>query len=50
MSGDYIQLGSDSGGWRDFLDGKPIHCGNQLQLWTDERWIYTRYEMGDRRS
>ncbi len=49
MSGNYIQLGSDSGGWRDFLDGKPIHCGDQLQLWDGDRWIYTRYEMGDRR-
>ena len=48
MKGDYIKLGEDSGGWRDFLDGKPIHCGDQLQLWTGERWVYARYEMGDR--
>jgi len=48
MLGDYIELGEDSGGWRDFLDGKPIHCGDQLQLWTGDRWVYARYEMGDR--
>ncbi len=56
MSANYIQLGSDSGGWRDFLDGQPIHCGDQLQLWDGEpegaslrhRWLYARYEMGDR--
>ena len=43
-----VELGEDSGGWRDFLDGKPIHCGDQLQLWTGDRWVYARYEMCDR--
>lgn len=47
MQGNYIELGQDSGGWRDYLEGKPIHCGEQLQLWTGDEWIYTRYEMGD---
>jgi hypothetical protein len=27
-----IERGSDRGGDRDFLDGKPIHCGSALDL------------------
>lgn len=45
MQGNYIKLGQDGGGWRDFLDSKPIHNGDQLQLWTGDKWIYARYEM-----
>lgn len=47
-----IQIGNDSGGWRDYLDGKPIHCGEQLQMWNsdEEKWEWARYEMGDRRK
>lgn len=31
MSGQ-IQQSRDNGGVRDFLDGKPIHCGSGLEL------------------
>jgi hypothetical protein len=27
-----IVLGQDRGGWRDFLDEQPIHCGSGLEL------------------
>ena len=44
MQDNQIELGQDGGGWRDFLDSKPIHNGDQLQLWTGDKWIYARYE------
>lgn len=47
MEGSHIILGKDGGGWRDFLDGRAIHCGTQLQLWLGDHWIYARYEIGD---
>jgi len=27
-----IETSKDGGGWRDFLDGDPIHCGSGLEL------------------
>lgn len=27
-----IVRGEDGGGWRDFLDGRPIHCGEFVEL------------------
>lgn len=47
MKGSYITLRQDGGGCRDFLGGRAIYCGTQLQLWLGDRWIYARYEMGD---
>ena len=31
-----IERGNDGGGQRDFLDGRPIHCGTTLELQTVE--------------
>lgn len=34
-----IERGRDGGGTRDFLDGRPIHCGSGLELQvTEERY------------
>ncbi len=35
-------LGDD---FRDYLDGKPIHNGDQLMLWYHTTWIWARYEV-----
>lgn len=29
-----LELRRDSGGWRHYLDGEPVHCGEQLELQT----------------
>jgi hypothetical protein len=37
-------LGTIAAEQRDFLDSKPIHRGDQLQLWIGDEWIFARYE------
>lgn len=57
--GSYIVIDRDAGGRRDYLDGKPIHCGTTLELQavdyaeddfgsysvTVDRWTTVRYEL-----
>lgn len=45
-----IVSGHDEGGPRDFLEGKPVHCGTMLQ-WFDaenKKWDWCRYEKSPR--
>jgi len=44
MDSSTLELHQEIGGWRDYLDGRPIHCGDQLMLLTDAGWIWARYE------
>jgi hypothetical protein len=40
-----LELREENGGLRHYLDGKPVHCGQQLQLLTgDDHWVCARYE------
>lgn len=42
-----LVLGRDRGGARHFLDGKPVHCGTELELLVDrpgDVWRVARYE------
>lgn len=62
--GSPLVLGDDGGGWRQYLDGNPIHCGSTLELaekeWRgngdDEAFVFTgrfftvRYEVAWRTS
>ena len=46
-----IISGHDSGGRRDFLEGKPLHCGTVVEYHWDfapARWLLARYEMDSR--
>ena len=47
MTGSYIDLRDMGHDFRDYLDGVPIHNGEQLQLLVGEQWIHTRYELAD---
>ncbi len=40
-----IQDGQDGGGWRQFLDGKPLHAGDMVEIEVAGRWLPARYEM-----
>ena len=44
-----LVMDRDRGGPRHFLDGKPVHCGEQLQIqwWTGalRAWLPCRYEL-----
>lgn len=40
-----ILLDDDGGGPRHFLEGRAIHCGEQLQVQIGGHWVYVRYEM-----
>ena len=31
--------------FRDYLEGEPIHKGDQLQLEAGDRWLWVRYEL-----
>lgn len=40
-----LVFGRDHGGFRHFLDGKPVHCGTGLELLLHgDRWAWVRYE------
>lgn len=42
-----LLLAEDGGGWRHFLDDKPVSCGTQLRLRVNKRpetWVWARYE------
>ena len=40
-----IEDGTASGGFRQFLDGKPIRAGDMLELEVAGHWLPARYEM-----
>ena len=40
----------ETSGPRDFLAGKPIHCGQPLDLLVSRRWARVRYETATRRT
>ncbi|MBK8002316.1 MAG: hypothetical protein IPK15_27405 [Verrucomicrobia bacterium] len=45
-------LREEPGGYRHYLDGRPVHCGAQLELHVggpDGAWLPVRYEadLGD---
>ena len=37
-------LHKDTSGWRRYLDGRAIHCGDGLELRVGDSWIPVRYE------
>jgi hypothetical protein len=39
-----LQEGTDAGGWRQVLAGRPIHAGDTLYLLTSLGWHPVRYE------
>lgn len=39
-----LQEGTDAGGWREFLVGRPVHVGDALYLLTALGWHPVRYE------
>jgi hypothetical protein len=39
-----LALRHEPGGWRHYLAGKPIHCGDQIQMRIGGSWIWVRYE------
>jgi hypothetical protein len=43
-TGDPLIEGTDGGGRRDFLAGRPVHAGNGLYLLTCAGWHAVRYE------
>jgi hypothetical protein len=44
-SGDALRLVRESGGWRHYLGGTPVHCGTSLELHVGgDRWMAGRYE------
>jgi len=49
-----LVLGVDGGGPRWFVDGKPVHCGSELEVWCPNAhgapgragaWLAVRFEM-----
>ena len=63
MSGPLVYRNDPRAGERDYLDGKPVHCGDRLQLQvfdvdyntgpeevSVERWVDVRYEIQWRKS
>jgi hypothetical protein len=36
--------------FRDYLDDKDIHSGDQLDLWHEGRWLAVRYELASFRD
>jgi hypothetical protein len=42
--GKSLQQGADSGGWREYLAGRPVHAGDTLFLLTSLGWHAVRYE------
>lgn len=42
--GSPINNGTDGGGWRQYLDGIPIHAGAAIDRWQAGRWQLGRYE------
>lgn len=48
--GALLELVREIGGPRYYLDGRPLHAGDCLEIWIDGRWRLGRYEyrnMGD---
>jgi hypothetical protein len=39
-----VPIGSDGGGWRKFVAGRPIHAGHTLYLLTTLGWHAVQYE------
>ncbi len=44
MGGHRLEEGTDGGGRRDFLAGRPVHAGETLYLLTCVGWHPVRYE------
>jgi hypothetical protein len=49
-----LQLRGEDGNWRHYLDGRDVHCGDQLMLRVAARspeiWVWARYEAHATRS
>jgi len=44
-----LELRRELGGLRHYLDGAPIHCGDLLEMRTDDgAWVVVRYEWNQR--
>ena len=43
MTGKLV-LSEDGGGPRHYLDGRPVHCGEPLQVRLGGVWLWVRYE------
>jgi len=48
-----LQRQCDQSGWREYLDGRPVHCGTILEMWMcidpdttpcSYEWVAGRYE------
>ena len=44
VDGMSLRNGTDAGGWREFLAGRPVHAGDTLYLLTSLGWHPVRYE------
>jgi hypothetical protein len=44
VDGHRLNVGTDGGGRRDFLAGRPVHAGETLYLLTSLGWYPVRYE------
>jgi hypothetical protein len=44
VEGMSLREGTDCGGWRQYLAGRPVHAGDQLFLLTSLGWHAVRYE------
>ena len=42
--GTQINASDDASGFRDMLDGRPIHAGDALDLWVGGAWVRGHYE------
>jgi hypothetical protein len=44
MNSDTLELRRESGDFRHYLAGKPIHAGQILEIKTELGWLLVRYE------
>jgi hypothetical protein len=44
VDGASLRDGTDGGGWRQYVAGRPVHAGDTLFLLTSLGWYPTRYE------
>ncbi len=42
--GSLLELRDEGGDVRHYLAGRPVHCGEALELLTDGGWLPVRYE------
>jgi hypothetical protein len=40
-----LSLKKDAGGWRHYIDDKPVYCGSMIEVRIRGEWVSGRYEM-----